>query len=77
MIILTFQFQMSNDKVSQIFITWIKLLSKQLSVLVIRSSRRQIRATLPECFKKLFPKTRTTIDCTEVFMDTLDVQACL
>ena len=51
-----------------------------MSVLVIWPSRRQIRATLPECFKKLFPKTRTIIDCTEVFMDTsssLDAQACL
>ena len=77
---LAFRFQISNGKVSQIFITLIKLLSKELPVLVIWPSRRQIRATLPECFKKLFPKTRTKIDCTEVFTDTpssLDVQACL
>ena len=48
---LAFQFQISHDKVSQIFVTWIKLLSKELSVLVKWPSRRQIRATLPECFK--------------------------
>ena len=32
---LAFRFQISNGKVSQIFITWIKLLAKELSVLVI------------------------------------------
>ena len=76
---LVFRFQISNSKLSQIFNTWTNLLSKEFSVLVIWPSRSQIRATLPECFK-LSPKTRTNIDCTEVFMDTpssLDVQACL
>ena len=77
---LAFRFKISSGKVSQIFITWIKLMSKELSVLIIWPSRQQIRATLPGCFKKLFPKTRTIIDCSEVFMDTpssLEVQACL
>ena len=32
---LVFRFRISNGKVSQIFITWIKLLSKELPVLVI------------------------------------------
>lgn len=58
---LAFQFQISNRKVSQIFIIWIKLVSKEFSVLVIWPSRHQIRATLPECFKKLFQKTRKII----------------
>ena len=51
-----------------------------MSVLVIWPSRCQIRATLPECLQKLFSKTRTITDCTEVLMDTpssLDVQASL
>lgn len=77
---LAHRFQISSGKVSQIFITWIKLMSKELSTLIIWPSRSQIRATLPECFRKLFPKTRTIIDCSEVFMDTpssLEVQACL
>ena len=77
---LAFRFQISIGRVSQIFITWIKLLSKDLSALVIWPSRRQIRAALPKCFKKLIPRTRTIIDCTDVFMDTpssLDFQACL
>ena len=77
---LAFRFQISNGKLSQIFITWIKLLLKELTVLVIWLSRSQTRATLTEGFKKLFPKTRTIIYCGEVFMDTpnsLDVQVCL
>ena len=67
---LAFRFKISTGKVSQIFITWIKLLSKELSVLIIWPSRQQIKKTLPSCFEKLYPKTRTIIDCTEVFTET-------
>ena len=67
---LAFRFQISAGKVSQIFITWIKLMSKELAVLIIWPSSFQIKATLPLCFKKLFPNTRVVIDCTEVFMET-------
>ena len=77
---LAFRFQVSPGKVSQIFITWIKFLSKELSVLIIWPSARQIKSTLPNCYKKLYPKVRIIIDCTEVFTETpssLGVQACL
>ena len=76
---LAFRFQISSGKVSQIFLTWIKLMSRELSVLIIWPSQRQVRATLPESFKKHFLKTRAINDCTEVFMDTpsfLDTQVC-
>ena len=49
---LAFRFQISNGKVSQIFITWIKLLSKELPVLVIWPSRRY-QNVLRNCFQKL------------------------
>ena len=42
--------------------------------------KRSNFATLPECFKKSYPKVRTIIDCTEVFLETpssLEVQALL
>ena len=55
-------------------------LSKELSVLIIWPSARQIKSMLPNCYKKLYPKVRIIIDCTEVFTETpssLDVQACL
>ena len=46
---LAFRFQMSSTTVSSIFITWIKLMSKELSVLIIWPSRSQIKKTLPSC----------------------------
>ena len=77
---LAFRFQVSSGKVSQILITWIKLLGKELSCLIVWPSKSRVTATLPYCFKKLYPKTRTIIDCTDIFMDTpssLEVQALL
>ena len=77
---LAFRFKISAGKVSQIFITWMKLMSKELGVLVIWPTSRQVKATLPDCFKKLFPNVRVIIDCTEIFMETpssLVTQACL
>ena len=53
---LAYTFNVSPGKVSQIFITWIKLLSKQLDVLIILSSKSQVRKTFPQRFKKLHPK---------------------
>ena len=63
-------FDVSPGKVSQLFITWTKLLSKQLGVLVIWPSKSQVRKTLPQCFKKLYPKVYTIIDCTEIYAGT-------
>ena len=45
---LAYRFDVSPGKVSEIFITWVKLLSKQLGVLVIWPSKSQIRKTLPQ-----------------------------
>ena len=54
---LAYRFDISPGKVSQIFITWIKLVSKQLGVLIIWPSKSQVRKTLPHCFKKLYPES--------------------
>ena len=61
---LAYRFDVSPGKVSEIFITWIKLLSKQLGVLIIWPSKSQVRKALPQCFKKLYSKVRTIIGCT-------------
>ena len=56
------------------------MLSTELQYLIIWPSKGQIVATLPECFKKSYPKVRTIIDCTEVLLETpscLEVQAIL
>ena len=77
---IAFRFHVSPGKVSQIFISWIKLMDKELSCLVTRPSHGKICSTLPVCFRQLYPEVRTTIDCSEVFVNTpssLEVQANL
>ena len=56
---LAYRSDVSPGKVSQIFVTWIKLLSKQLGVLIIWHSKSQVRKTIPQCFTKLYPKVCT------------------
>ncbi|GFR82126.1 THAP domain-containing protein 4 [Elysia marginata] len=75
---LAFRFQISCGLVSQIFTTWVKLLCKEYKFLVLWPSKPDIRQSLPESFKRYYPKTRAIIDCTEVYMETpssLDTQA--
>ena len=67
---LAYRFDVSPGKVSQIFITGIKLLSKQLGLFIFWPSKPQVRKTLPQCFKKLYPKVRTIIDCTQIYTET-------
>jgi hypothetical protein len=77
---LAHRFKISLGRVSQTFITWIKLLPIELSVLIIWPSKGQIRRTLPECFKTLYPNVRVIIDCTEVYTETpscLEIQCIL
>ena len=66
---LAFRFQVSPGKVYQIFISWVKLMPKELGVLVIWKSTL-VKSTLSAYFRKLFSNTRATVDCTEVFIDT-------
>ena len=67
---LVIRFDISTGKVSQIFITWIKLLSHEVGVLIIWPSRQQITKTLPECFQKLYTKCCPIVNCTELFTET-------
>ena len=77
---LAWRFNISAGTASSIFITWVKLLSKELSWFIIWPSRPQIRSALPNCFRKCYPRVRVIIDCSEIFVETpssLDVQAAL
>ena len=56
---LGFRFHVSATTVSSIFITWAKLMSKELSVLIVWPSRQQVKKTLPSCFRKLYPKLKS------------------
>ena len=77
---LSFRFKITPATVSSIFITWIILMSKELGVLIIWPTRSQVRKTIPNCFRKLYPKVRVIIDCFEIFTETpsaLDLAASL
>ena len=77
---LAFRFQVSSTTASSIFTTWIKLMSKELLVLIIWPSRSQVKKTLPSCFRKLCPKVCCIIDCFECFTETpsgLDLAATM
>ena len=77
---LAFRFHVSTNSVSSIFITWIKLMSKELSVLIVWPSRQQVRKIPPSCFVKLYPKVRCIINCFWCFTETpsgLDLGATL
>ena len=49
---LAFRFHISTTRVSQIWITWVKFLSKELRHLIIWPSKGQIYATLLDAFKR-------------------------
>jgi hypothetical protein len=53
---LSFRFGISTGTTSSVLVTWIKLCSKELSVLIIWPTSAQIKGTLPSCFRKLYPK---------------------
>ena len=75
---LAFRFNVTTGLISSIFTTWIKLMKKELGWLIIWPTRPDTRKSLPECFKKWFPKVRCIIDFTEFFIETLsslDAQA--
>lgn len=70
---------MSPEEVSQIFLTWVKLMSKELKFSIFWPSSQQVKLALPLRSRKLFPNTRVIIDCTEMFIETtssLEIQAC-
>ena len=78
--ILAFQFQVSSGTISSILVTWIKLMSKELAVLIIWPTHTQIKQHLPNCFKRLYPKVRCINNCFECLTQTpsgLDLAATM
>ena len=75
---LAFRFTVSEGLISQVFITWVRLISKELSWLITWPDRTLVRRNLPTMFRKYYPKCRAIIDCSEIFIQTptsLDVAA--
>ena len=58
-------FQITDSLVSSIFITWIKLMTLELSHLIVWPAKHVIKENLPLCFKKFYPHVR----CIIVVMD--------
>ena len=78
--VLAWMFGVSPALVSQIFFTWVRLISLDLAFMIKWPSRVEIRKNLPEVFRKYFPKCIAIIDCTEFFVETpssLENQALL
>ena len=74
----SFRFQVATGLASSVFQTWIRLMRKELSWLIIWPSKAATKKNLPSCFQKWYANVRCIIDCTEVFIETpssLDVQA--
>ena len=67
---LGFRFHVSATTVSSIFITWVKLMSRELSASIVWPNR-QVKKTLSSCLRRLYPKVRCIIDCFECFTETL------
>ena len=66
---LAFRFKVSDSVVSEVLLSWFKLLARELSCLIIWPSRGQINVTLPQCFKRHYKSVRVIIDCTEIFIE--------
>ncbi|XP_029823565.2 uncharacterized protein LOC115309461 [Ixodes scapularis] len=59
------KFNISEGQVSKVFVTWIKLLQRQLRVLLLSPTVAEIQPSLSNAFHK-FSNTRAVLDGTEV-----------
>ena len=73
------RFLISPSVCSNIFTTWIKMLGPLLgNALVVWLTRDIVQNKLPNVFRRVSPRTKCIIDCTEIFIErskSLDVQA--
>lgn len=60
------RFNISPSTVSRIILTWSNFLYTMLGQVPIWPTTAQIKDSMPECFKKIYPKTRVIVNCTEI-----------
>ena len=60
------RFNISKSSVSRIILTWANFLYTMLGQVPILPTTAQIKNSMPECFKTIYPKTRVILDCTEI-----------
>ena len=73
-------FKLPKTTISRQTISWINYLYFTLGRIPIWPSREQIDLTMPECFKRTYPKTRCIIDYTELFCQipsSLNIQSSM
>ncbi|XP_065672094.1 uncharacterized protein LOC136089922 [Hydra vulgaris] len=73
-------FKLPKTTISRHIISWINYLYFTLGRIPIWPSREQIDLTMPECFKRSYPKPRCIIDCTELFCQipsSLNIQSSM
>jgi hypothetical protein len=63
---LAVRFNIHISSVSRKLITWCNFLYFVLGSIPIWPSRQQVDDNMPQCFKKVYPKTRVILDCTEI-----------
>ena len=59
----------SYTTATRIFYKWLDILHVRLGFLIKWPGREALRGSLPNMFRKYFPKASCIIDCTEVFID--------
>ena len=62
------RFGVSHQLMSNMFQSWIDIMSQHLSHCLVWLPRETIRRTLPRSFQTSFPKTTCIIDCSEIFI---------
>lgn len=66
---LAYRFGVSLSSVSRIFHVWMDVMYARLKLFIRWPERDVVQKTLPEAFKKHYPKTRCIIDCSEIFIE--------
>lgn len=67
---LAVRFNVSEESVCRILITWTKYLYVMFKSLSLWPSRRTVDQNMPECFKCTYPNTRVILDCSEISVQT-------
>ena len=60
------RFNISTSTLSRVILTWANFLYTMLGQLPIWPTTAQVKNSMPDCFKTIYPKTRVILDCTEI-----------
>ncbi|XP_064607334.1 uncharacterized protein LOC135471860 [Liolophura sinensis] len=69
-------YSISEGHVSKIVNTWIIFLADRFRSLPIWPKAKQVRKTMPACFREHYSTTRAIVDCTELFIEQPSASDC-